>query len=808
MKKTFIKKQALFVLCSIAVLVLFYAVNNFFWFKINTVPPFNDQAHHLTNGLKIMDVFQNHFSHRQKLDLYPPFYYICGAITAFFMGKDLFSFTFVNIVFFLVLLVSVYSIGKKMFGVFEGVFACVIIALYPYVYGAARMFVIDFSLMALASLCIVLLFYSQGFRSFGFSCAAGIVCLLGMLTKQYFIIYVIGPVVVTFFCMMKFYGERYRQFSFFVAVGFVLPLLWYYFFLFLPTKDLLRIHVIDADLYSPAGFWNKYLFYFKLLPEQVNWVNCFVFIFSFIGYLWMREKEKVFVLVWMFVPMIILISAPLKSSKYSLALLPVIALISAWGIGRLRNRALRNFMVAGIILYGLLLHYVFFFNMKDGLGKKMPFLYSMTPYTEYVHYSRQDSLYAVQKELFRVLQNNVPKGRKAIIGITDFSLSRDGMSSWVMRQHDKTMDGFIVVNDWGMIYFIMKNNLSFEVHTLSDIEEGLKALGRPIFDFLVTVYPLKEIFPGLDHWYRLCAEIPCNNGTIYCYEKNKSTGEAVPEKASRLYNSQWVNEKTNDGEIGQAQISFQNKQYDQSIELLKKALKNRGLAKRVTGVAYIGLASNYVEKMVRATSSRGQLYRVAQCYFNRAIEFLDSNDALHANIYSGLGYLALTTHNDQQAFVYLSRGLRFCSTIKVSKEYEDICTNLGCYYMKLKDFDKAEEWFTRVLLTYPKDAFSQGYINSCMVLVNSYMKSGQIKKAEEWFIKVLSVYPGGLFLREGMKMCADLGNSYMNVNNFKKAQEWFRKALMYPGDDYEVFKDVLRCFTQCQRYMLKIKNKG
>ena len=688
-------------------LVVFYVINNHFWQKNDGIPAYNDQAHHLTNYLSIVRNLENSSINENGMyydvdSQYAPLYYASAAAWTRLSGESRSAAVFINIFFYLILLISVYGIGRKAFGPGQGLAACLLLSFYPYVFGASRVFIIEFSLCALAALSVCLLFYSQGLLNSRLTIAAAVACLLGMLTKQSFIIYVIGPLLLT---LKDAFRQRIkpRRILVFLGIGLILPALFYCFFLFRGTWQLFQMHFIDASLFSPIDYWQRNLYYFLLLPDQMNWLNLFVFIISFALYVRLKHKDKLFLLTWLLVPYAILFFAPLKNSRYSLPVLPAIALISAWGIFMVKSPLRRNILLGLVLAFGLAMHYALFFDIdlygKIALKWKLP-NYGLWPYAEYVHRPLHKNLYESQRQLFRILKDNAFAGQANTIGITDYDYrsSKSSACAWCPFEKNQVSDNFTLVNEWGMQYFIIQNRLPYSVYMLSS-NEKVAASGKEMpFDLLVTVCPLSDIFPALAGDYKLCGQIslPSDNSGIYCYVRT------VPVRPSDNFYSQWTKERCDNDLISAAQENFRKKKYKTSIKLLNQSLEDKHLSERLKGIAYIGLANNYVGKMERDLGITRQLFfplerffypGKAKSYFKKASEYIEATNALTPSFYSGLGYLYLKENKADLALQYLTLGLASYPRDNSQKEYVDICTNIGYCYLQTKNFGKAKDYF-------------------------------------------------------------------------------------------------------------------
>ncbi|MFH0984784.1 MAG: glycosyltransferase family 39 protein [Candidatus Omnitrophota bacterium] len=809
-------------------LVGFYFLNNIAWLALNSVPPYNDSAHHLTNYRVILHSLDGSLSAQQMGDykerfLYAPLYYFLPVLAALFFGDADYLYIPFNLLFYVILLVAVYASGKKLFGVREGITACLILSIYPYIYGSTRIFVIEGALCSLAALCVCFLLYSEELRKTRFTVAAALVCLLGMLTKQSFLIYVAGPLAFTI-AKAAFRRDAFKKVILLVCVGVVLPAI----LSFNPgTITLFKNHFNDAQLYAPGNPWTRAFYYVLLLPDQINMLSLVVFIAGLAGYVFTKTKDRAFVLVWLLTPLIILTCAPLKSSKYSLPLLAVIALISSGGLYAIVKKPVVRYACLSVILgFGVFVHYALLWDIRlpvnplTGKGMRL----DLAPYLEYAHKPKNNHLDKVQGELFKVLRAACPSGGIHHVGITGHDLYPNGL---ITPATFRFTDNFIVVNEWGMKSYILQHQLPLMVRTLKKIPDYDASDGVLQCDLLVTVLPLEEFYPEACLFYDLAATlvVPSDKSRIYVYSKKRprfdkvyeeifralqahiipnriyhigNTGFfafpkeqmnpseferadnfvivnepgmksfisrrqlpltvrtlgnkpdyyasegisdcdflvmalplsefypqvsrfydrmatlVVPSDGSKIYiyaknkkpgsaaavESQWIKEASGDVRMQRAQAAFREGRYGVSTKLLEEFLAGKEARGHTYATACVGLASSYVELMVRDATVSKDCFSKAEHYFNEALKAMDASDPLASAAYSGLGYLYLSKRSYGRALSYLNQGLADYSKEDRLKEYGDLLTNIGYCYLGMKDPAKAKEYFTKAITAF------------------------------------------------------------------------------------------------------------
>jgi len=372
----------------------------------------------------------------------------------------------------------------------------------------------------------------------------------------------------------------------------------------------------------------------------------------------------------------------------------VIALISSWGFYAILKRPVVRYVILSVVLgFGIFVHYALLWDIRLPVnpltGKRMSI--DLVHYLEYVHKPKNNNLDKVQGELFKVLRDNISAGSIQHVGITGYDLYPDGL---IHPAKFRFTDNFIIVNEWGMKNFVLKHQLPFAVHVLKEIQHEDVPEEVSKFDFLVMAHPLGEFYPQASRFYDRVAtlDVASDGSKIYIYSKNKKPSPW------RGVESQWINEVSGDVLMQRAQAAFREGNYDVSTKLLKEFLEGRETKGHLKAVAYIGLASGYVEAMVRGSPASDLCFSKAEHYFNEALKVMDASDTLFPAAYSGLGYLYLSRRSYEQALSYLHRGLACYPQEGGLKEHGDLCTNIGYCYLGMKDPAKAKKYFAKAIL--------------------------------------------------------------------------------------------------------------
>jgi 4-amino-4-deoxy-L-arabinose transferase-like glycosyltransferase len=179
-------------------LVVFHLVNNWIFVSTQVTILGWDRPAHLIRTLIYNDMLQQ-VNLRSLFEVLtwswnrPPLAHLTAVPLYRLFGVSTDVALMRNAVYVVILLLSVYGIGRRMYNARIGLLAAFIVSTYPILFSISRMPYIDYALTAMAALCIYLLVACDGFRRRGYSLLLGLIIGLGILTKWPFIAFSGGP---------------------------------------------------------------------------------------------------------------------------------------------------------------------------------------------------------------------------------------------------------------------------------------------------------------------------------------------------------------------------------------------------------------------------------------------------------------------------------------------------------------------------------------------------------------------------------------------------------------------------------------
>ena len=397
---SFIKRVGIY---SISAILLWIAhlVNLYIWLKLDVNYLTYDAHRHFLVSLKIFDLYKNLspdiLAHCVALSQrHPPFVMMITAPFYFIFGRSQDTGVMINAAIFLgILIFAVYKIGEYILNKKTGLLAVFILTMYPLVFNQMKVYMLDLPLTAIVSLSIYYIIRLVNSGDIKYIFLLPVSLLFGMLIKVNFIIFLGLPSMYAFFKYLlnkkkKFFSIRQARVKpAFFALIFILFMLIilcavYYFssqvfmanigrgpFIEKAASALKRFvsgpgYLQTWPSIAPDGFVLKRIHaVFWYFWGFINWqVSFFFSIAFFIGaYFFTKYKilHKDMLLVWLIGSFFLLINLAygigtnmeVSAVRYSMPLLPAVALISAIGIMKIPGKRFKYFLIIIMITFGI-----------------------------------------------------------------------------------------------------------------------------------------------------------------------------------------------------------------------------------------------------------------------------------------------------------------------------------------------------------------------------------------------------------------------------------------------------------------------
>ena len=350
----FIKYSTIFLL---VLIIIFHLVVNFIWLKVDNIPPSWDPANHMLQSMWAFDIIKNPhlvFENGLKCEgcyhLYTPLTGFMVSIFYLFLGVDIDNAILaISIIFFSLLIIYTYKIGKMLSDYKTGLLAAFLVSMYPFIYITSRQYFLDIPLTAMVTLAIYLLIKADNFKDIKYSFIFGIILGMGFLTKEAFFLFIMGPLCCSFFYVRSI--QQIKNIIYALIICVILASIWY-LPLLVYSKDYIRGFCSGRDG-PPLFSIDSLLYYLKIfVVHQGSLLYGFLFIISIILIKDWGQRKKI-VLQWIIFALIIFTSLSVKSERYTIPILPAIALISACGVMSINKVFLKRLAVYILVVYSL-----------------------------------------------------------------------------------------------------------------------------------------------------------------------------------------------------------------------------------------------------------------------------------------------------------------------------------------------------------------------------------------------------------------------------------------------------------------------
>jgi 4-amino-4-deoxy-L-arabinose transferase-like glycosyltransferase len=350
-------------------LVLILIFNNLLWYKSGHKPLHWDSSIHLGLSVDAYKTFTENILNSSLINkmlgvswYYPPFtYYASIPFYSLFGINEFAGFIEIN-GFLILLLVSVYLIGTKLYNEDAGLFGAFCVSMYPIVIEYSRDYMLDLPLASVVALSVFLLLKTSNYQNLFYTMLAGVSLGCGMLVRWTFIFFLITPVIFFLIKGLKAKDKKLKVTSNFflcIIICFIICMPWY-------LRNLIMIFSTRSGELGRTDltFIESIFYYFKIIPGQISFV---ISVLLIIGVILFYHRQKLnlnyFLICWLFGSYIILTLIKIKAPRFSIALLiPFTLLLSGMIFNDTINQNRRKIFVSFFVITGLLQYIIVSFS--------------------------------------------------------------------------------------------------------------------------------------------------------------------------------------------------------------------------------------------------------------------------------------------------------------------------------------------------------------------------------------------------------------------------------------------------------------
>jgi hypothetical protein len=388
------KKNHILVIIS---LFLLYAISNYIWLSQNKAPLRNDEGFHLATNLRFVRAFVNPRDGILR-DLicantthWPPLFYFTASLFNLIFGISYIVSVMTNMLFFGILIISVFLIGKKIYNSSVGILAAVIVSYYPIMYVHSRLFMLDFALTAMTAFSVYCLISTERFKNLRWSVIFGISAGLGMLTKWSYVFFILP--LFLYEAIECFRDNKRKKFLhqiepknllIIICISSLLSFIWLWYLICVTGNRYFSYLTGLFKWHAYPSLQGVFILHNKMLsPLFFILFICCLFIFYA-----KKSRYKFFFSIWYFIPMIALSFLTWREERFFMPILPCIALVSAGSLYYMKNLIFRNIIIVIILIAGTLQYFCLSFDYKrefrfmNEIKKRCNMSGGLYPYTE------------------------------------------------------------------------------------------------------------------------------------------------------------------------------------------------------------------------------------------------------------------------------------------------------------------------------------------------------------------------------------------------------------------------------------------
>jgi hypothetical protein len=311
-------------------LIAFHALCNWLILKATHLPLIDDTREYYLGSLSLAHSLQNVFQPSSR----PPLPMLVGSLWVRLLGPDQHLVVFATGLCFLVLLVlSVYGIGRAIGERRTGLWAAFLVSFYPAIFGHSRLLMADLPLAATVALFYWSILRSNYLRQWPDAIFVGLALALSSLTKPLFwafILPALGAVGLDLFASR--HRERVSRRLLMATVLFLCSAapaaLWYW-----RSLSVLQSTFFGTDF---PNSWSTlaidFHYYLSSLHNLLYLGSLFLLLLLLsLPFLWvnpMLRKHKGLLLAWVVLPYVILSILPAKAERFAMPILPALVLIT------------------------------------------------------------------------------------------------------------------------------------------------------------------------------------------------------------------------------------------------------------------------------------------------------------------------------------------------------------------------------------------------------------------------------------------------------------------------------------------------
>lgn len=472
------KKLNIGIIAILICICIFHAVSNYVWIKKDVLSWYPEKYYLLTYKniifFSIKNIIYGDSSFLDKFTSVAKLinrnslgwgwgvaYYIYTSCINLILGNNINVSLITNIPVFILLIIFIFLIGKKIAGEREGILAAFLIAFYPGIYGMSRSYGVDFPLILMVTISLYLII-AKDITKISYFLLLGLITGLTVLIKGTGVYFFIGPIILVFSQHIRDliknkqeYNDRDRYvLRMILAFGLFVALFLYFFNLVwqIPLNKYLLKYMCHIAFY-PIFMQRRHFYWvspydtfdmrsiFFYASEMMHSMSKALSLFFFLGFLLFfksKLKDKNIIYLWVLIPYIIFTLNINKWGRYYFPALPAIALITAVGVLRIRSKKYKAVLVTIIVSVSLLQ----FYDLSFGTNILPKILYKHPDYS-FVAYPPQkcEDSKAITRFLETInKENRISNYRTKILFVAPHDIIDYGRLEYILQEKEANIE--------------------------------------------------------------------------------------------------------------------------------------------------------------------------------------------------------------------------------------------------------------------------------------------------------------------------------------------------------------------------------
>jgi len=386
-------------LAGLGIIVCFHLANNFIWLAQDNTMSGIDVPNHLYYQSKFHVMFKKTVLNKTDVFLFnvpgflrlmhhpmssdgcvywPNLLYFSSTLFTLVFGCSLFAAKSSMSLYLVLLLFSVYGIGRKLGDRATGVLAAFFVSMYPLIFESSRQYGLDLPLTAIVCLALLLLLKTEHFSSLKYSVLLGVAAGIGMLIKGQFALFFAAPFLAILACSLKERRDKpnprvFLNLSLFILIAALLASVWWIGRVKIAWDWLIlhfssRSRFFENTALTEMHDWKVYLYTLKVLVfDSTGIVLAAVSAVSLAAFMRSKDKLRTFFFLWIIVPLFLFsFLIVVKFDRFLMPFLPALAVISAWGIQQLRPKRVKITLMVLLALFAALQYYTLSYSKFGG----------------------------------------------------------------------------------------------------------------------------------------------------------------------------------------------------------------------------------------------------------------------------------------------------------------------------------------------------------------------------------------------------------------------------------------------------------